>query len=170
MCAGVPVALLTQTTPTSHSFKTALALIGTVDRMTELPASFDLSETPVHIGGNSTIVPLIGFSWSQEYLAGYERRFESDGADGRLVTFGTMDASIDSWERHPAGDELVLVVDGRLTMIQEIDGGHHPIVLAPRQAAINPPGVWHTFDVVPADGPVTFMTITAGIGTEHRSR
>lgn len=154
----------------SHSFKTALALIGTVDRMTELPASFDLSETPVHVGGRSAITPLTGFSWSNEYLDAYERRFESDGADGRLVMFGTMDASIDVWERHPAGDELVLAVDGRVTMIQEIGGEHHPIVLGPRQAAINPPGVWHTFDVDPSDGPVTFMTITAGIGTEHRSR
>lgn len=138
--------------------------------MSDLPAPFDLDTTPVHVGGGSTIVPLTGFSWSQEYLESYERRFASDGADGRLVTFGTMEASIDVWERHPAGDELVLAVNGRVTMIQEIDGEHHRIELGPRQAAINPPGVWHTFDVDPVDGPVTFMTITSGIGTEHRSR
>ncbi|CAN5801338.1 hypothetical protein BH20ACT4_BH20ACT4_04370 [soil metagenome] len=138
--------------------------------MSDLPAPFDLAETPVHIGGGSTIVPLTGFSWSPEYLEAYEHRFRSDGGDGRLVTFGTMEASIDVWERHPAGDELVLVVNGRVTMIQEIDGKHHRIALGPHQAAINPPGTWHTFDVDPSDGPATFMTITAGVGTEHRSR
>lgn len=75
--------------------------------------------------------------------------------------------SWDSWERHPAGDEVVICLSGRMTVIQEIDGGHEPIGLGPCEAMINPSGVWHTADV---REPVRFMTITPGQGTEHRPR
>ena len=34
---------------------------------------------------------------------------------------GTGDSSWTSWERHPA-EEFVVVLDGRMTLIQEIDG------------------------------------------------
>jgi hypothetical protein len=47
----------------------------------------------------------------------------------------------------PAGDEVVICPSGRMTVIQEIDGGHEPIGLGPCEAMINPSGVWHTADV-----------------------
>jgi hypothetical protein len=75
--------------------------------------------------------------------------------------------SWDIWERHPAGDEVVICLSGRMTVIQDIDGRHEPVGLGPCEAMINPSGVWHTADV---QEPVRFMTITPGMGTEHRPR
>ena len=112
-------------------------------------------------------MPLPGFEWSAEYLAGYVERFASDGDEGRLVTMGPLDASWDSWERHPAGEEVVLLLSGRADLIQRIDGGERHVALRPGQAVINPPGVWHTADVhEPGQG----LFITPGRGTEHEPR
>ena len=68
---------------------------------------------------------------------------------------------------HPAGDELVLCVEGAMTLHQEIDGHVRTVVLSDGQAVINPPGVWHTADV---DGATTALFITAGTGTQVRPR
>ena len=75
--------------------------------------------------------------------------------------------SWDAWERHPAGDEVVICLSGRMTVIREIAGEHEPVGLGPYEATINPSGVWHTADL---HEPVRFMTITPGRGTERRPR
>jgi hypothetical protein len=53
-----------------------------------------------------------------------------------------------TWERHPLGAEVVI----------ELTGG---------QALVNPPGVWQGSDSDP-DGWI--VTVTPGLGTEHRPR
>jgi len=127
----------------------------------------DLASTPIHLGLGSTAEPLVGFSWSAEYLTAYGERTASDGDEGRLVTLGRQEASWDSWERHPAGDEVVLLLSGRVDVIQDLDGEHRRTELRPGEAVINPPGVWHTSDVIePGDA----LFITPGRGTEHRPR
>jgi quercetin dioxygenase-like cupin family protein len=83
------------------------------------------------------------------------------------VMIGPAEATWTSWERHPAGDEVVVALSGRQTLIQEIDGQQHRIELRAGQAAINPRGVWHTADVHEL-GLALF--ITPGRGTEHRPR
>jgi mannose-6-phosphate isomerase-like protein (cupin superfamily) len=110
---------------------------------------------------------LPGFEWSAEYLAAYEARFASDGDEGRLVTMGPVTASWDSWERHPAGEEVVLLLSGRVDLIQRVDGGERRVALGPGQAVVNPPGVWHTADV---HEPGEALFITPGRGTEHETR
>ena len=80
-----------------------------------------------------------------------------------MHTFGTWDA----WEMHPNGEELVVCVEGRIELTQEIDGDTRSVKLKPGEAVINPRGVWHTADV---DGEATALFITAGVGTEHRPR
>ena len=129
--------------------------------------AFDLSTTHIHLGLGARAVPLPGFEWSAEYLAGYVERFASDGDEGRLVTMGPLDASWDSWERHPAGEEVVLLLSGRADLIQRLDGGERRVALEPGQAVINPPGVWHTADV---HEPGQALFITPGRGTEHEPR
>jgi quercetin dioxygenase-like cupin family protein len=71
------------------------------------------------------------------------------------------------WERHPAGDEIVICLSGRMTVIRNVAGEDDPVELGPGDAMINPRGVWHTVDV---DESARFMTITPGVGTEHRPR
>ena len=72
---------------------------------------------------------------------------------------------------HPHGEELVLCVQGMLTLIQEIDGRLEKNRLRVGEAIINPAGVWHTADVEDDEGDeVIAVFITAGMGTEHRPR
>jgi mannose-6-phosphate isomerase-like protein (cupin superfamily) len=130
-------------------------------------AVFDLSKTVVHLGLGATTTDLPDFEWTQEYLEGYERSTAGDGDEGRLVVMSPHDHTWTSWERHPAGEELVVQLSGRSVLIQDLPDGERRLELGPGQAAINPKGVWHTADVVEA-GRALF--ITPGRGTAHRPR
>jgi quercetin dioxygenase-like cupin family protein len=80
---------------------------------------------------------------------------------------GTSASSWDFWERHPAGEELVVVIEGSATLVQEIEGEEQRVTLVAGQGAINPTGVWHSADVTE---PARILFVTPGLGTEHRSR
>jgi quercetin dioxygenase-like cupin family protein len=136
-------------------------------RSSAVSAGFSLSEIYVHLGLGARAETLPDFTWSPESLARYEADHEADGDEGRLVLIGPAETTWTSWERHPAGDEVVVVLSGRQTLIQEIDGRHHRIELHAGQAAINGRGVWHTADV---HEPGSVLFITPGRGTEHRPR
>jgi mannose-6-phosphate isomerase-like protein (cupin superfamily) len=129
--------------------------------------SLDLSSVPIHLGLGATSTPLPGFNWSSEYLDGYERRFATDGAEGRLVAIFHSAESWPTWERHPAGEEVVVLLSGRIDLIQRIDGSERRVAMTPGQAVINPKGVWHTADV---HEPGDALFITPGQGTEHVPR
>ena len=101
--------------------------------------------------------------WYERYGAAHA----VDGVEGRLVSFHTFTEPWDSWEMHPLGAELVVCVDGTITLHQEVDGADRTAVLERGQAIVNPPGVWHTADV---DGTASALFVTAGTGTEIRSR
>ena len=129
--------------------------------------TFDLGSTVVHLGSGATAVPVGGADWSPEWLERYQDAFAADGTDGRMVCVFPQGATWTTWERHPAGEELVVLLSGRVDIIQEIDGEHRTVELRAGQAMINPRGVWHTADVhQPGDG----LFITPGVGTEHRPR
>ena len=128
---------------------------------------FDLSKTHIHLSPGSLAKPIADFEWTPEFLARYGADFASDGDEGRLVCVFHQGATWDTWERHPAGEEVVVLLSGRVDLIQEIDGEHRRLELRPGEATINPAGVWHTADVLePGDG----LFITPGRGTEHRPR
>jgi len=129
--------------------------------------AIDLTAMPIHLSLGSRALAVEGFGWDGDVLAAYTAATADDGADGRLVMVFQGNESWETWERHPAGDEVVICLSGRMTLIQEIDGEHEHVVLGPFDATINPGGVWHTADV---DEPVSFLTITPGPGTEHRPR
>ncbi len=126
---------------------------------------FDLARTFVHLGQGSTATPLPDFDWSAEHVEAYRRRFAADGKEGRLVCVTAQDATWDGWERHPAGEEVVVLLSGRVDIVQDLDGGHHVVELRPGQAMVNPVGVWHTARV---HEPGLALFITPGDGTEHR--
>jgi len=134
---------------------------------TPVPVGFDLSQVYVHLGLGSRAEALPDFAWSEEYLRRYEAGHEADGDEGRLVMIGPGEATWTSWERHPAGDEVVVVLSGHQTLIQDVDGKERRIELRAGQAVINPRGVWHTADV---HEPGSVLFITPGRGTEHRPR
>ena len=127
----------------------------------------DIFAQPLHLGLGATAAAQPAFDGMQWY-AGYEARTAADGREGRLVSAHRFTESWDSWEMHPAGDEVVLCLEGRMTLHQEQpDGSVATLTLGPGEYAINPPGCWHTADV---EGAAAALFITAGEGTEHRPR
>jgi mannose-6-phosphate isomerase-like protein (cupin superfamily) len=129
--------------------------------------AFDLSSTFVHLGLGSMAIPLDDFEWTAEFLSRYEADHAADGDEGRLVLVAASEADWSFWERHPAGDEVVFLISGRVTVIQEIGGSERSVSLSPGEATINPRGSWHT-TAVHEPGKVLF--VTPGRGTEHRPR
>lgn len=131
-------------------------------------SAHDLATHPVHLdrGASAEIEPR--FTGSPDWYADYVDRHAADGAGGRLVSMHAFTESWNMWEMHPFGSEVVLCTSGRLTLLQQqADGSVLQICLTAGQYAINGPGVWHTADVEEAASAVF---ITAGLGTEHRSR
>ena len=135
--------------------------------LTDRTRAIDLAACPIHLGAGSRAMPVEGFAWDPEVLAAYGAAVAGDGPEGRMVMIFDATGPWTSWERHPAGDEVVICLSGRMTVIREIDGRDDPVELGPGEAMINPRGVWHTADV---QEPGRFMTITPGAGTEHRAR
>lgn len=114
-------------------------------------------------------MPVTGFAWDPEVLEAYTAAVADDGREGRMVMLFDGSGAGAHWERHPSGDEVVICLSGRMTVIREVDGQQDPVELGPGDAMINPRGIWHTVDV-DADESARFMTITPGVGTEHRPR
>lgn len=127
--------------------------------------AFDLSTTFLHLGQDSVATPLPDFSWSPEYMTAYRTRFAHEGGEGRLVCVLPQDATWDSWERHPAGEEVVYLISGRVDVVQDLDGVEHVVELHPGEALVNPAGVWHTARV---HEPGLALFITPGEGTEAK--
>ena len=130
--------------------------------------AFDLGKTPVHLGLGATVERLPEFDGTMEWYQRYGQAHASDGKEARLVSVHTFTSDWPTWEMHPVGAELVYVFAGRMTLIQEDpDGTRREVVLAAGQAAINPPGVWHTAKV---SETTTALFITAGEGTLNEVR
>lgn len=135
--------------------------------MADNGGSFDIQTFPVHLGLGATAVRLPQFDGTMDWYERYGESVAADGIEGRLVSMHTFSEPWDTWEMHPSGDELVVCVDGTITLHQEIGGDVRSVTLARGEAVVNAPGVWHTADV---DGEATAMFVTAGVGTEIRPR
>ena len=126
-----------------------------------------LYDFPIHLERGAKAVAEPRFT-GMEWYEGYIERHGDDLDEGRLVSLFRFEESWTSWEMHPAGDEVVCCLQGRMTLHQELpNGSNESWELGPGEYAINPPGAWHTAD---ADGPVVALFITAGKDTTHRPR
>jgi quercetin dioxygenase-like cupin family protein len=126
-----------------------------------------LYDFPIHLGLGAKAVAEPQFA-GMDWYDGYMERHGGDLDEGRLVSLFRFEEPWTSWEMHPAGDEVVCVVQGHMALLQELpDGGKKSYELGPGDYAINPPGAWHTAD---ADEPVVALFITAGKDTTHRPR
>ncbi|BFM10701.1 hypothetical protein R50072_08540 [Simiduia litorea] len=70
-----------------------------------------------------------------------------------------------SWERHPAGDEIVILLSGRVEFVVRGQEGDESVWLG--QAGgylVIPQGVWHT---AKTSEPSRLLFMTPGEGTEH---
>src|SRR4051812_19042709 len=85
-----------------------------------------------------------------------------------LVAMHAFDADWPTWERHPAGDELVLLLAGAATFVLDTPGGTEEAVLAkPGRFVIVPRNTWHTARVAEH---AEMLFITPGEGTENEVR
>ncbi len=86
--------------------------------------------------------------------------------DGRLVgCVHLAEGPLDHWERHPHGDEFLLLLSGAVTIALEEPSARRGVPLRAGEAFVVPKGVWHTFQVAQAGD---LMFATAGENTEHR--
>lgn len=55
-------------------------------------------------------------------------------------------SGISEWERHPHGDEIVMVINGATTLFMLIDGEELPHPLRAMELVVVPQGTWHRFE------------------------
>ncbi|MEA5448757.1 hypothetical protein VB780_09280 [Leptolyngbya sp. CCNP1308] len=123
----------------------------------------DISSTFVVMNAEGSAVPVpVGDNFYEEL----DRNF-GDFKDKRLVSHHRFDQDWDSWEMHPAGEEFVCLLSGRVDFVLEQDGVENVAALTIAGAyVIVPQGVWHTAKV---HQPSSVLFITPGEGTQHRA-
>lgn len=88
------------------------------------------------------------------------------GSLSRLISQFSFDADWSSWERHPAGEEFVCLLEGSVEVVLEIDGQHTRIALKePGEYVLVPRNTWHTAKV---HKPARMLFVTPGEGTQNR--
>jgi mannose-6-phosphate isomerase-like protein (cupin superfamily) len=78
-------------------------------------------------------------------------------AEGRFICVSDYSDTWSWWERHPVGDELVLVLSGGVDFLIRTDDWLQSVTMGPGQAAIVPAGTWHRA-VVPIPSRLLFVT------------
>ena len=131
--------------------------------------AFDLSGTFVHLedGGEALPVEVTESFW-QELTTG---EAQSDGVariaagGGWLVTSNRFERDTPTWEIHPEGDELLVMLSGALDVVFDGEGGARTIALDAGEACRVPRGTWHRLVV---REPGVMLGVTRGKGTQVR--
>lgn len=113
--------------------------------------------------GRADQLPVTPQFWP-DLIAGKHGDFHNE----YLVISASFDAPWPSWEVHPNGDEIVVLLSGAVDFTLETAEGNQ--VVPVRQAGeyvFVPKGHWHTADPLQ---PTTMLFITAGEGTQVRPR
>lgn len=84
-----------------------------------------------------------------------------------LISCYSFTENWSSWEIHPNGDEIVVLLSGNVTFILDIEGTHEHVQLTEvGEYVIVPKGIWHTAQVIEK---AQVLFITPGEGTENKS-
>ncbi|WP_156413675.1 cupin domain-containing protein [Lacimicrobium alkaliphilum] len=111
--------------------------------------------------GRADVLPVSESFWN-ELAAGKH----SELNQGRLMSAFTFSTPWSTWERHPAGEELVMLLSGAATVVLEESGVEREVNLnEPGAFVLVPQNVWHT---ARTQVPTTMVFLTPGAGTEHR--
>jgi len=96
-----------------------------------------------------------------------DRRF-ADFKGHLLVARFDFEADWPSWERHPAGDEIVVLVSGHADMVLDLGGTQQITTLEqPGSFVVVPKGTWHTARI---SVPTSMLFVTPGEGTENKPK
>lgn len=124
----------------------------------------DILSTYVHFryDDRAETVPVSESFWKE--LAGGER---DELNQGRLMTAFTFSGPWSSWERHPAGEELAMLISSSAVVVLDQPGGEREVELnRPGSYILVPRNVWHTAKTTVS---TTMLFLTPGAGTEHRA-
>ena len=130
---------------------------------TALGSAKDIIRTYLHFrdDGRADTVRVSDSFW-EEMAAGEHPRLHQ----GRLMSAFTFSEPWSMWERHPAGEELVMLLSGSATVVLEESGQERTVQLSdPGSYVLVPQNVWHT---AKTSVPTTMLFLTPGAGTEHR--
>jgi mannose-6-phosphate isomerase-like protein (cupin superfamily) len=120
------------------------------------PIAVDLDrDTLIHLTDDLAVAPISVDSsfWTH----GTPERTEF--AEGRVVCVSDYTATWLWWERHPVGDELVLVLSGEVDFLIKTGSGLHSVTMGAGHAAVVPAGAWHRA-VIPLHARLLFVTPT----------
>ncbi len=127
------------------------------------PGPFNLETTYLRLRNDASIEPLpVNAEFWPRLMTGALGTFHHE----YLVTMFEYAADWPNWEMHPNGDEIVCLLEGRVTFVLERSGREERIELAAAGAyVLVPRGTWHT---AKTSTPSRMLFITAGEGTQHR--
>ena len=121
--------------------------------------AFDLEKTYLGLDGVGRVTPLpVGPDFWATIAS-------NPGAAGTLVTVGTGEGDWPHWEMHPLGDEVLVLLEGRVRMVFERAGGDETIEMSPGSTLIVPQGTWHR--ALNQRG-LRMLFLTYGAGTQHK--
>lgn len=90
----------------------------------------------------------------------------SDFKGHELISCYSFSENWSTWEIHPHGDEIVMLLSGSATFILDVDGEKQHVHLSRAgEYAIIPRNTWHTAHVVDM---ARVLFITPGEGTRHK--
>jgi mannose-6-phosphate isomerase-like protein (cupin superfamily) len=133
-----------------------------VTAMHDTLAAHDPTATYLHLGTGPEVTMLPA---TDEFWATLDDRAELHR--GRLVTGFVHDADWTVWERHPVGDELIVVTSGSVRFHLDDGESVRELTVAAPEYLVVPAGMWHTADAL---GPARMLVVTWGEGTDHRPR
>jgi mannose-6-phosphate isomerase-like protein (cupin superfamily) len=127
------------------------------------PGPYVLSGTYLRLRPDASIEPLpVGNDFWQRLMGGKLGDFHHE----YLVITASYDKDWPTWEMHPNGDEIVMLLEGSTTLVLEIDGREKVVKLNEACAyVVVPRGTWHTSRTRAA---CRMLFITAGEGTQIR--
>ena len=125
--------------------------------------SKDILSTYLHVQDGARIEPLVvSAAFWNELADGKHPQLDQ----GRLMSAFTFSEPWPTWERHPAGEELVMLLAGAATVVLEESGRARAVDLTEAGSyVLVPRNVWHT---ARTNVPTTMLFLTPGSGTEHR--
>ncbi len=125
-----------------------------------MTTTFDPKTTFIHLTDGPEVA-------SVEVTPDFWEKIESrlDLQEGRLITCFYQSEDWTTWEMHPAGEEILLLLSGAAELVLNTSEGEQIVPLEAGRAVIIPRGCWHTARVQAAGD---ILAITRGTGTQNR--
>jgi len=120
---------------------------------------FDLENTYLALDGKGGVIPM---PVTDDF---WMRIDDSPAATRSMMAIYLVEADWPQWEMHPHGEEVLVLLDGRLDMQMDDGAAQYTAEMHAGTTLIVPAGTWHRALV---RAPGKLLGFTYGPGTEHR--